>query len=177
MQKIRNHSLFFSIFRKTLPIRIFGIFLKLIKVFRLFLEKKSIPRSDDEMPLYRGYCQASRILASVFRKNIKNFPDLPVPPGARRRYLSDGCAVTRHPLYSAFFGKCSVKNRLSPKKNEKKSRTASFPWRTIFPRRIFAFFWKTLSKKPLFSEKTSKFFRMRPSRQVRDTAISPMDAP
>ena len=112
------------------------------------------------MPLYRGYCQASRILAPVFRKNIKNFPNASVPAGVRHHHLSDDRAVTRHSLYSVFFGKCSVKNRLFPKKNEKKSRTASFPWRTIFPRRIFAFFWKTLSKKPLFFEKKRDFFAL-----------------
>ncbi len=63
---------------------------------------------------------------------------------------------TRHPLYSGFFGKRSVKNRLFPKKNEKKSRTASSPWRTL-PHLIFKIFRQTISKKPNFSEKNRDF--------------------
>ena len=41
--------------------------------------------------------------------------------------VAEAPAGSRHPLYSGFFGKRSVKNRIFPKKNEKKSRTASPP--------------------------------------------------
>jgi len=49
-------------------------------------------------------------------KKFKNFPDASVPAGARHRHLSDDRTVTRHSLYSVFFGKRSEKNGLFSKK-------------------------------------------------------------
>ena len=82
---------------------------------RIFLKKSRFPRVGDEMSLYRGYCQASRILAPVFRKNFKIFLKSPVPAGARHRHPDDRAAIL-HSLYSGFFGKRSEKNGLFLKK-------------------------------------------------------------
>ena len=102
-------------------------------------------------------------LFRFFRQTLSKKP----PFSPKKTKKSPGPRVPRdelfHSLYSKFFGKCSVKTHLFPKKTRFFPLSQTNSLSGLLPGRG--------ANWPLFSEKNSKFFRIRPSRQVRDTTI------
>ena len=126
--------------------------------FSGFFETKSFPPGD-EMSLYRGYCQANRILAPDFRKNFKNFSESTVPAGARHRHPPMKAPQSSSPLFRFFWQTLSKKPHFSEKKRKKvpdRESTVTNTFHSLYSK----FFGKRSVKNRIFPKK-SRFFRFR----------------
>ena len=110
----------FSTFFNKPPDRIFGIFLKTIKVFPAFFEKSLFFLIPATRCLYRGYCQGGVCFGPCFQKNFQKISEITRPD---RRDTGPGVlkppreAVT--PFIQFFWKTLSKKMHFSEKKRKK----------------------------------------------------------